>query len=164
MKRAAALFITVLLCVLMMAGCSEPRSVNAYTYDHMTIELPEGFTVDESGSFPIMYSPNYPEESDNINITKAGADNIDNYSESVMDSVFSSSLVGYTGMLSYEETTVDGLDAILCSYGVSMSGVDMVGTQCYVFGRDYTDILTLTSVSGAYDDDFEACLKSISMH
>ena len=58
----------------------------------------------------------------------------------------------------------DGLDAILCSYGVSMSGVDMVGTQCYVFGRDYTDILTLTSVSGAYDDDFEACLKSISMH
>lgn len=88
MKRAAALFITVLLCVSMMAGCSEPRSENAYTYDHMTIELPEGFTVDESGSFPIMYSPNYPEESDNINITKAGADNIDNYSESVMDSVF----------------------------------------------------------------------------
>ena len=50
MKRAAALFITVLLCVSMMAGCSEPRSENAYTYDHMTIELPEGFTVDESGS------------------------------------------------------------------------------------------------------------------
>ena len=88
MKRAAALFITVLLCLSMTAGCSGPRSENAYTYDHMTIELPEGFIVDESGSFPIMYSPNYPEESDNINITKAGAGNIDNYSESVMDSFF----------------------------------------------------------------------------
>ena len=46
-----------------------------FTYDHMTIVVPEGFTVDESGSFPILYPPTYPDETDNINITMAGADN-----------------------------------------------------------------------------------------
>ena len=64
----------------------------------------------------------------------------------------------------FEKTTVGGVDAIICSYGVSMNGVDMIGTQYYLFGKDFTDVITFTSVSGNYDDDFEDIVQSITVH
>ena len=142
---------------------SDQPQGETFTYDHMTIVVPEGFTVDESGSFPILYPPTYPDETDNINITMAGADNIDNYTQDVLESYYSSAISGFGGITDFEKTTVDGVDALRCSYQVTTSGVTMTGTQYYVFGEDYTDIITFTSVTGAYDTAFEQCAASITM-
>ena len=162
-RRTLCVLAAVLVC---LAGCSGGDGLvgNIYTYDHVSIELPEGYEVDESGSFPIIYCPGYPTQTDNINITKGEADNIDNYGEDVIDDYYASSLNGYNGMRSFEKTTVGGVDAIVCSYGVGMNGVEMVGTQYYLFGKDFTDVITFTSVSGDYDDDFEDIAQSITVH
>ena len=82
----------------------------------------------------------------------------------MIDDYYASSLNGYNGMRSFEKTTVGGVDAIICSYGVGMNGVDMIGTQYYLFGKDFTDVITFTSVSGDYDDDFEDIAQSITVH
>lgn len=145
------------------AGDAGQAAGETYTYDHMTITLPEGFTVDESGSFPMMYCPEYPEKTDNINMTKAEGDDISNYSQELFETYYSQMIQGFEGITSYEELKVDGLDAIKCTYQVTMSGIEMHGTQYYVFGSDYTDIITFTSTSGDYDAAFEACAASISM-
>lgn len=91
-------------------------------------------------------------------------DSIDNYDAGMIDSYYTSSFEGYNGMRSFEKTTVGGVDAIVCSYGVGMNGVEMVGTQYYLFGKDFTDVITFTSVSGDYDDDFEDIAQSITVH
>ena len=162
-RRTLCVLAAVLVC---LAGCSGGDGLvgNIYTYDHVSIELPEGYEVDESGSFPIIYCPDYPARTDNINILKTSADSIDNYDEDVIDNYYATSLNGYSGMLSFEKTTVGGVDAIVCSYDVSLSGVEMVGTQYYLFGKDFTDVITFTSVSGDYDDDFEDIAQSITVH
>ena len=165
-RRTLCVLAAVLVCLAALAGCSGGDGLvgNIYTYDHESIELPEGYEVDESGSFPIIYCPDYPARTDNINILKTSADSIDNYDEDVIDNYYATSLNGYSGMLSFEKTTVGGVDAIICSYGVSVNGVDMIGTQYYLFGKDFTDVITFTSVSGDYDDDFEDIAQSITAH
>ena len=82
----------------------------------------------------------------------------------MIDSYYTTALNGYSGLLSFEKTTVSGVDAIICSYGVSVNGVDMIGTQYYLFGDTFTDVITFTSVSGDYDDDFEDIALSIVVH
>ena len=166
-RRTLCVAVAMLMCLAALAGCSgggDGLVGNVYTYDHVSIELPEGYEVDESGSFPIIYCPGYPERTDNINILKSGADSIDNYDAGMIDSYYTSSFEGYNGMRSFEKTTVGGVDAIVCSYGVGMNGVNMVGTQYYLFGKDFTDVITFTSVSGDYDDDFEDIAQSITVH
>ena len=165
-RRTLCVLAAVLVCLAALAGCSGGDGLvgNIYTYDHVSIELPEGYEVDESGSFPIIYCPDYPARTDNINILKSAADSIDNYDADVIDSYYTTALNGYSGLLSFEKTTVSGVDAIICSYGVSVNGVDMIGTQYYLFGDTFTDVITFTSVSGDYDDDFEDIALSIVVH
>ena len=165
-RRTLCVLAAVLVCLAALAGCSGGDGLvgNIYTFDHVSIELPEGYEVDESGSFPIIYCPDYPARTDNINILKTSADSIDNYDEDVIDNYYATSLNGYSGMLSFEKTTVGGVDAIVCSYGVDMNGVDMIGTQYDLCGKDFTDGITFPSVSGDYDNDFEDIAQSITVH
>ncbi|MCI7472558.1 MAG: hypothetical protein MSB10_02630 [Clostridiales bacterium] len=165
-RRTMCVVAAMLVCLVALAGCSGGDGLvgNIYTYDHVSIELPEGYEVDESGSFPIIYCPDYPERTDNINILKSGADSIGNYDADRIDNYYSTSFNGYNGMRSFEKTKVDGVDAIICSYDVDLNGVEMVGTQYYLFGKNFTDVITFTSVSGDYDNDFEDIAQSIAVH
>ena len=163
-RRTLCVLAAVLVCLAGCSGGGDGLVGNVYTYDHVSIELPEGYEVDESGSFPIILLPRLPDADRQHQHHQGRADNIDNYGEDVIDDYYASSLNGYNGMRSFEKTTVGGVDAIVCSYGVGMNGVEMVGTQYYLFGKDFTDVITFTSVSGDYDDDFEDIAQSITVH
>ncbi|HIZ94126.1 hypothetical protein [Flavonifractor sp. An112] len=69
-RRTLCVLAAVLVCLAGCSGGGDGLVGNVYTYDHVSIELPEGYEVDESGSFPIIYCPGYPTQTDNINITK----------------------------------------------------------------------------------------------
>ena len=64
-KRLLAMF-TALLMILCLAACGDGGSANKYTYEGVSLALPEGFTVDENSATPIAYGPNYPDNTDNI--------------------------------------------------------------------------------------------------
>lgn len=134
-----------------------------YTYDHMTITLPEGFTVDESGSLPVVYPPDYPASADSITFSKGGQDDPANFTQEILDQAYGQTLAGFDESLSFEQIEISGLPAVVYSYSMTVNDVEMIGTQYFIFGADYTDILTFTSVSGAYDDAFAACANSIVM-
>ena len=83
-KRLLAMF-TALLMILCLAACGDGGSANKYTYEGVSLALPEGFTVDENSATPIAYGPNYPDNTDNITFSYSGADSIDNYSQEVFE-------------------------------------------------------------------------------
>ncbi len=134
-----------------------------YTYDHIKLVLPEGFTVDDNSSVPIAYGPNYPTETDNITFSKSGADNIDNYSKDVIETQYKQLINGFEEIDDFKKIKIDGKDTIKISYDISMSGVDMEQTQYFIFGDSFTNIVTFTDVTGNYDDAFEDCVKTITV-
>ena len=144
---------------------SEPEEDNdeRYTFDHITIELPEGFTMRELSGVPIAVCPGYPDPSDNITFTQTGADNINNYNKSVFEEAYKQTFEGFKEITSYEVIKVDGVDSIRMMYVISMNGMDMTQTQVFIFGKTFTDIVSFTSVSGNFDKEFEDCLASVKV-
>ena len=152
-----------LACVvsLCLAACGDGGSANKYTYEGVSLALPEGFTVDESSATPIAYGPNYPDNTDNITFSYSGADSIDNYSQEVFETYYSA-LLGEVTSNSFEKVKVGGKDAIEYNYSLSVNGVEMEQTQVMVFLSDKTVTVTFTNASGEYDSAFEQAIDSIS--
>ncbi len=159
-KRLLAMF-TALLMILCLAACGDGGSANKYTYEGVSLALPEGFTVDESSATPIAYGPNYPDNTDNITFSYSGADSIDNYSQEVFETNYSA-LLGEVTSNSFEKVKVGGKDAIEYNYSLSVNGVEMEQTQVMVFLSDKTVTVTFTSASGEYDSAFAQAIDSIS--
>ena len=158
-KRMLALA-AALLMILCLAACGG-GSANKYTYEGISLELPEGFTVDESSSTIIAYGPDYPDKTDNITFVYATADSADNYSQEIFESYYSA-MFGSIDSHSFDKTTISGKDAIKYSYTISMNGVEMDQTQVMVFLSDKTVSVTYTSVTGEYDSAFTKSINSIS--
>ena len=159
-KRLLAMF-AALLMILCLAACGDGGSANKYTYEGVSLALPEGFTVDESSATPIAYGPNYPDNTDNITFSYSGADSIDNYSQEVFETYYSA-LLGEVTSNSVEKVKVGGKDAIEYNYSLSVNGVEMEQTQVMVFLSDKTVTVTFTNASGEYDSAFEQAIDSIS--
>ncbi len=159
-KRLLAMF-AALLMILCLAACGDGGSANKYTYEGVSLALPEGFTVDESSATPIAYGPNYPDNTDNITFSYSGADSIDNYSQEVFETYYSA-LLGEVTSNSFEKVKVGGKDAIEYNYSLSVNGVEMEQTQVMVFLSDKTVTVTFTNASGEYDSAFEQAIDSIS--
>ena len=159
-KRLLAMFATLLM-ILCLAACGDGGSANKYTYEGVSLALPEGFTVDESSATPIAYGPNYPDNTDNITFSYSGADSIDNYSQEVFETYYSA-LLGEVTSNSFEKVKVGGKDAIEYNYSLSVNGVEMEQTQVMVFLSDKTVTVTFTNASGEYDSAFEQAIDSIS--
>ncbi len=134
-----------------------------YTYDHITLTLPEGFTVDESSAIPIAYGPDYPNKTDNITFSKSAADDINNYTKSVIEAQYKQLLQGFEEIDSFDKIKIDGKDAIEIEYEMSVNGIDIDQTQYYIFGDTFIDIVTFTDVTDTYDDAFEDCANSITV-
>ena len=159
-KRLLAMF-TALLMILCLAACGDGGSAHKYTYEGVSLALPEGFTVDENSATPIAYGPNYPDNTDNITFSYSGADSIDNYSQEVFETNYSA-LLGEVTSNSFEKVKVGGKDAIEYNYSLSVNGVEMEQTQVMVFLSDKTVTVTFTSASGEYDSAFAQAIDSIS--
>lgn len=159
-KRLLAMF-AALLMILCLAACGDGGSANKYTYEGVSLALPEGFTVDESSATPIAYGPNYPDNTDNITFSYSGADSIDDYSQEVFETYYSA-LLGEVTSNSFEKVKVGGKDAIEYNYSLSVNGVEMEQTQVMVFLSDKTVTVTFTNASGEYDSAFEQAIDSIS--
>ena len=134
-----------------------------YTYDHITLVLPEGFTVNDDMSVPVAYGPNYPTEADNIAFTKSGADDIDNYNKEFLEDQYKAIINGFEEIDDFKKIKIDSHDAIKISYSLSISGVDMEQTQYCIFGDSFTDVVTFCSVTDNYKDAFEDCAKTITV-
>ncbi len=159
-KRLLAMF-AALLMILCLAACGDGGSANKYTYEGVSLALPEGFTVDENSATPIAYGPDYPDNTDNITFSYSGADSIDNYSQEVFETYYSA-LLGEVTSNSFEKVKVGGKDAIEYNYSLSVNGVEMEQTQVMVFLSDKTVTVTFTNASGEYDSAFEQAIDSIS--
>lgn len=136
---------------------------NLYTYDHITVALPEGFTLNENAGTPLALCPDYPSRTDNIAFSKGGADNIANYTRELLDSIYSQTFAGFGESTVFEKTVIDGKDAIKYGCTFTQNNVAMTLIQIMIFGSTYSDVLTFTSVSGYYDAAFEAVIASISV-
>lgn len=150
---------TALLLLLCLAACG--GSANKYTFEGVSLELPEGFTVDDSSATPIAYGPEYPDNTDNIAFTFSGADSASNYSQEIFEATYSA-LFGDIESNSFEAVKISGKDAIKYSYSLSLNGVAMDQTQVMIFLPDKTVFVTFTSSSGDYDSAFAKCINSIS--
>lgn len=138
-------------------------SEDYYTYDHISIKLPEDFKIIESSGTPVAVHSDYPARTDNITFNKSGADSIDNYTQDTFDTYYENLFKAFEGSNGFEKTTIDGYDTILYSYNMSINGVDQSGVQVMIFGDTFTDFITFTSVSGDFDDAFADAADSITI-
>lgn len=161
LSLAALIFaLSILLC-----GCGTPKddrtpSESAYHYDHIFIELPEGFSVkEESGIF--IAAPENDDSGDNIVFTCGGRDNFSAYTEKTMTDIYREKFTGFGEVLSFEKTKIGNHNAIRFVYTVKTSGMEMTQKQIIIFGDAYTDIVTFTVLSGDYESAFAQAESSI---
>lgn len=133
------------------------------TFDHLKMTIPKGFKIYDSGDNKIVVPENYPEVTDNINFVKTSADSISNYSKEFFEEYYSESFDFFEGIKTYKETKISGHDAIVMSYSFTYEGINMTQYQYLIFGSNYSDIMTITSVSGLYDKDFEKLGDSLEV-
>lgn len=142
---------------------------NPYVFEKMAIDLPSDFDVDSATAqqgVAIIYSTNEDNVGDNFTFTSAGgADDIDFYTQDTIESTYGSMFDGFEKLDSYEVTTCDGEDAIVISYNIKYSDIDMRQNQLMVFTDDDCYIVTYTTTagenSGANDELFNECVKSV---
>ncbi len=136
---------------------------NTYEYEGVTVCLPEEFKVDESGSSIIARPDSYPDKTDNIAFSKAGKDSAANYSKKSIEKNYKSIMSGFTGISRYEKSNLHGNDVIIITYGVKYDDAQMIQTQALVFLEEKSVVITYTSVSGSYDDEFEFSVDNLAL-
>lgn len=132
-----------------------------YTFEHLTLTLPDGFILDDSGSIPVAVPADYPKRADNITFVKAGADSIDNYTQESLEEAYRALLSGFIRSTGFETTKIDGVDAVKYAYEISTAGILQRQTQYILFGDTFCHSVTFTSVSGDFDEAFAKAAESI---
>lgn len=126
--------------------------------------LPHGFTVTESDGVTFATPPEDLGIGDNINVVVTGTDSIDNSSEEVLGEYYSSMFSGFEGFDYYEQVEIDGRDAIIAEYYLTVSDVDMLQDQVFIYLDDCTVCVTYTLVDGVYIDAFADSIDSITIN
>lgn len=130
----------------------------------LTFAVPEGFVYDDvnqiynsaDGMANIIYS------------TMENDGSIAYVTQELMEIGLESSLTSQLGteldvtFTLWEETTIEGFDAIQYSIEYEMSGIPIVQTQIIIGATEKLHYLTFTDMSdGEYDDEFEAVMESV---
>lgn len=159
-KRILAVAMMLVLALGMTACGAESEGTLVY-------DLPEGFVYDEASQ--CYYGPNYPDELVNINYTSTENDgSFKTVTEENIELALESSLSEGFGediditMTRWENTEVDGYEAIIYSCEYSYMGMEIGQTQIAINGTDYFHYVTFTDFADSeYADDFETCMKSM---
>lgn len=137
---------------------------NVYQDEYVSVSLPEGFYIDEISGTNIAYPEDYPVHTDNISIvTTEGQDSLDNYDKQLMEEYYGTIFEGFEKISRFEKTKISGADAIIMEYDMSVADVIMTQTQYMLIGDGYVAVVTYTSVSGDFDNEFEISAQTIKL-
>lgn len=130
----------------------------------LTFAAPEGFVYDDVNQI-------YNSADGMANIIYSTMENdgfIAYVTQELMETGLESSLTSQLGteldvtFTLWEETTIEGFDAIQYSIEYEMSGIPIVQTQIIIGATEKLHYLTFTDMSdGEYDDEFEAVMESV---
>ncbi len=135
-------------------------SGDTYEYGGVSIDIPTGFEVDDSDSSIVMIYPDtYPEETDNINLTKTN-ESIALYSEDNINKTMKSIFDDYQGCRNYTQYKIEGCDAVSYDHTITVNGTEITQKQVTVFA-DSTVVITFTYVSDKYEADFQKVIDNI---
>lgn len=133
----------------------------------LIFDLPEGWTYDEASQ--LYYGPNYPNEMANINYYSIANDgSFSLVTQAMMEEALEDSLTSAYGetidvnVSKWEETSVDGYEAIEYTIKYSYAGFEIAQTQVIVNGKDNFHYLTLTeSTAEGYEETFNTVIDSM---
>lgn len=172
MKKRILAVVMMLVLALGVVACGA-ESDNGTTgtelksEGELLYELPAGFTYDEASE--CYYGPDYPNDLANINYLKQENDgSFDTLTKENIKAALEDGLSQGFGediditITRWDETDVDGYEAIIYSCEYSYMGMDLAQTQIAINGKDNFHYMTFTDFAESdYADDFEACLKSM---
>ena len=156
-KRILALVMMLVLAFGMVACGAESEGTFVY-------EAPEGFEWDDEeqcyygpdGVCNILYS-NIGNDGSFKSVTK---DMLEDTYEEEYSSAFGEDID--ITITKWQETTVDGYDAVLYALEYEYSGIGLLQMQIMINGTDYIHYVTFTDMQGSeYADDFEACVSTM---
>lgn len=166
MKKKILVLSVIIFALALLCGCQyygkAPQS--DFKFDKISVVLPSGFKITADGGSVAALNENYPTESDNITFTSGLADSVENYSREKLDAKYQQTIAGFQGSTFFEKKQQDGFDIVIYKFDVDHKGVQMKTTQCVVFCADRINVVTFTSVSGKYDEAFQACLESLKVN
>ena len=141
---------------------AEEISGEKYTFQGVTITIPEDFETSENNGIGYVYTPTYPDDGDNITFAKSN-EKAEDYSVELLNNTFGNIFDDFAGVTGYTEFEIDGYPAIKYEYDASYQGTTMHQKQVAVFTDDAAVFITFTGLSDTYADDFKAIENSITV-
>lgn len=161
MKKRILAVVMMLVLALGMVACGAESEGN------LVFDVPEGFVYDEASQAYL--GPNYPTELANINyLSQENDGSFNSVTKENIEAALEQSLSEGFGtsidieLTRWEETEVDGYEAIIYTCEYSYVDKDIVQTQIAINGTDNFHYVTFSDFADSeYADDFEACIKSM---
>ena len=138
-----------------------PPELVEYSYAGITISIPADFKEIDQGGTKQLVPADYPEHADNISLT-VGAGSASVYTEELLRSTVTQ-LLGDVQDFTYTRDTFSGLDRVIISYGVNVSGVFMMQENVSIFSAGKVYSVTFTTVSDDFNDVFTVARDSIKI-
>lgn len=133
-----------------------------FTFDKLSITLPEGFQAEKMEGLAMAVSDKYPTVADNINFMQLPADKIEDFDPKLFAETYEENFENVKNFTA-SDIEIDGVPTYKFSFDSSSAGVNMKITQLLIFTEDSTYTLTFTNISEDYAKAFEDCIKSIKI-
>ena len=175
MKKLCSV-LTIVCLAVSFAACSvsEPASDGTnsaaeatavpegyYEYEGVSLILPEGYLLDETGNVPHANSPDFPDNPSNVAFSKSHQDSIDNYSEKIYQQHYSANMQGFEEISKYETIEIDGIDTIHMTINVTLNTQPWVLDQYILFLPDKCVAFTFSSTTPEDASLHQASIQTI---
>ena len=136
-------------------------TAETFTFGGLSMILPTGFSVIESGGLTLAVYEDYPTHSDNISFTE-GEESIDDYTEDNLKAMYESLL---ESLENYRYVRTDGADysTIITDIDYVYSNIPMHARNCSYFFSGKIVSITFTSVTGEFDEAFAETQQTIQL-
>ena len=146
----------------------DSAAVTTCEFSNIAIDIPKGFVaLNDSETFTNYVTGNYPDERDSISLSKS-VETADDYSEENLNMLMQQlneraerSIYSDDGCIDYKQYTIDGHDAVSYKSEITADNALSIQTQVAVFFDDGAVIISFSSLSGDYDEEFEKTVESI---
>ena len=138
------------------------ETAKPFTFGGLTMVLPDGFYMTETAIGQLVAVPeDYPTHTDNIAFTESEG-SIDGYSEETLLAVYESL---FESVENYQFLRTDGdeYSTVIIDMDYVYSGVPMHMRSCSYFFSGKVVVITFTSVSGAFDEEFAETQQTVQL-